>query len=88
MTDIQLYFAIGAPTFAILISFVGSMLQVNTINARITSLETGINARLISLETSLNTRISSLEGRFETLIGKVIEVDTRLSRVEERLDRR
>jgi hypothetical protein len=77
MTDIQLYFAIGVPTFAILISFVGSVLQVNTINARITS-----------LETAINIRFASLEGRFETLIGKVIEIDTRLSRVEERLDRR
>jgi hypothetical protein len=67
MTDIQLYFAIGVPAFAILISFVGSMLQVNTINARITSLETGINARLNTLETSLNTRFASLEGRFRRL---------------------
>jgi hypothetical protein len=56
MTDIQLYFAIGVPTVAILISFVGSVLQVNTINARITS-----------LATSLNTRFASLEGGFERL---------------------
>jgi hypothetical protein len=57
--------------------FLGSVLQVNTINARITSLETTVNSRFGSLET-----------RFGTLIGKVIEVDTRLTRVEERLERR
>ena len=77
MTDSQLYFAIGVPVFAVLMGFLGSVLQVNTINARITSLETAMNARL-----------SALENRFEMLIGKVIEMDNRLSRVEDRLDRR
>jgi hypothetical protein len=77
MNDAQLYLAIGVPVFAVLMGFMGSVLQVNTINARITSLETAMNSRFISLET-----------RFETLIGKVIEVDTRLTRVEERLERR
>jgi hypothetical protein len=60
-----------------LIGFIGSIIQVNTINARITS-----------LETAFNSRFSSLEARFETLIGKVIEIGTRLTRVEERLERR
>jgi hypothetical protein len=45
----------------------------NTMNARITSLENGMNARFVSLEN----RMSSLEARFETLIGKVIEIDNR-----------
>lgn len=77
MTDAQLYFSIGVPVFAFLMAFLGGMLQVNTINARITS-----------LETTMHSRFGSLETRFDTLIGKVIEIDTRLSRVEERLDRR
>jgi len=53
------------------------MIQVNTINARITGLEGVFNARFTGLET-----------RFETLIGKVSEIDNRLTRVEERLERR
>ena len=77
MNNAQLYFSIGVPVFAVLMAFLGSVLQVNTINARITS-----------LEATVNTRLGSLEARFETLIGKVIEVDTRLTRVEERLERR
>lgn len=77
MTDTQLYFAIGVPVFAVLMGFLGSVLQVNTINARIAS-----------LEMAMNSRFSRLETRFETLIGKVIEIDTRLTRVEERLERR
>jgi len=88
MYDAQLYLAIGVPVFAVLMAFMGSALQVNTINARITSLEAAFNSRITGLENSVNTRFSSLESRFETLIGKVIEMDTRLTRVEERLERR
>lgn len=77
MNDTQLYLAIGIPVFAVLMGFMGSVLQVNTINARITS-----------LEAAFNSRFGSLESRFETLIGKVIEIDNRLTRVEERLERR
>lgn len=77
MTETQLYFSIGLPVFTILLAFLGTVLQVNTIKARITS-----------LETTMHNGFGSLETRFETLIGKVIEMDTRLRRVEERLDRR
>jgi hypothetical protein len=67
MSDTQLYFAIGIPVFTVLVGFIGTVMQVNTINARITS-----------LETTFNSRFTSLEARFETLIGKVIEMDNRL----------
>jgi hypothetical protein len=77
MSNTQLYFAICVPVFAMLMAFLGTVLQINTINARFTS-----------LEATINSRIGSLEARFETLIGKVMEVDTRLTRVEERLERR
>jgi len=66
VTDSQLYFAVGVPTFAVLMGILVSALQMNTINARFNSLET----------------------RFDTMLGKVMEIDTRLSRVEERLERR
>jgi hypothetical protein len=77
VTDSQLYFAVGVPTFAVLMGILVSALQMNTMNARFTSLETAFNARIGSLET-----------RFDTLIGKVMGLDTRLTRVEERLERR
>lgn len=65
-TDTQLYFTIAVPSFTVLIGFIATVIQVNTINARFTSLET----------------------RLETLIGKVIDIDNRLIRMEERLERR
>jgi hypothetical protein len=88
MNDTQLYLAIGVPVFAVLMGFMGSVMQVNTINARITSLEAAFNSRIAGFESSINNRFSRLESRFETLIGKVIEMDTRLTRVAERLERR
>ena len=70
VTNTQLYFAIGVPVFAIIVNMMANIMQITTINARITS-----------LESSMNTR-------FDTLLGKVIEIDNRLTRLEERLEHR
>jgi cell division protein FtsL len=67
MTDIQLYFAIGVPVFAIVISMIASMMQVTTINARITSLESTIHSRFTSLETRFETGLTRLDERLEHL---------------------
>jgi hypothetical protein len=96
MTDVQLYLAIGLPVFAFLLNIALGVIQTNSLQARITSVETGVSARLTSLETNTNARFSSLESnmnarfaslesRFDTLTGKVVEIDNRLTRVEERL---
>ncbi len=71
----QLYFAIGVPTFAITIGILVNMMQVNSINARFTSLEMRI--------TNLENRFAA---QFDLLLGKIIEIDNRLTRVEERLE--
>lgn len=68
MTNVQLYFAIAVPTFAVLVGILVNMMQVNTINARFTSLENRFAAQ------------------FDMLLGKIIEIDNRLTRVEERLE--
>ncbi len=87
MTDAQLYLAIGVPVFAVIMAMVGGMFQFSALSTRITSLETSMNARFNSLETSVNSRFTSLEARFDTLVGKVIEIDNRLTRVEALLER-
>jgi hypothetical protein len=51
MNDAQLYFAIGVPVFTVLMGFLGIVLQVNTINARIENLEATVNSRFTSLES-------------------------------------
>ena len=88
MNNTQLYLAIGLPVFAVMMGILASMVQITAINARMTSLETSLGARMTSLETTMNARFSSLESRFDTLVGKVVEIDNRLTRVEALLDRR
>jgi len=103
MTDVQLYLAIGLPVFAFLLNIALGVIQTNSLQARITSvensmnsrfasvdarfssLEANTNARFTSLEANMNARFSSLETRFDTLTDKVVDIDNRLTRVEERL---
>jgi len=51
--------------------------RIASLEGRLMSLETSVNARFVSLETSVNARFASFETRFDTLIGKVIEIDSR-----------
>jgi uncharacterized coiled-coil protein SlyX len=48
-----------------------------------------LNARMTALEVRLDARISALEAKFDAkidlLIGKIFELDNRLTRLEERL---
>lgn len=76
MSNEQLYLAIGLPVFAIVMSTIANMMQISSLNAN-------FNARF----TSLENRITSIENRFDTLLGKVVEIDNRLTRVEAILER-
>ena len=92
MTDVQLYLAIGLPVFAFLLNIALGVIQTNSLQARISSVETSTNSRFASvdarfsgLESNMNARFTSLETRFDTLTDKVVDIDNRLTRVEERL---
>ena len=74
MSDQQLYLAIGLPTVVALIGILVNIGYFVTINGRIGALETRING----LESKLDTK-------FDLLVGKVIDLDNRLVRLEERL---
>jgi hypothetical protein len=87
MTNIQLYFAIGVPTFTVLLGIVIGLFQSNHVLNQ-------LNMRFTSLETTMNSRFSSLEGRMnlfdqdmKTLVRVSNDLDVRLARLEERLAR-
>ena len=87
MTNVQLYFAIGIPTFTVLCSLMIGIFQLN-------HTLTQINSRFTSLEANLNTRFSLLEGRMgalesdmKTLVKISNDLDVRLARLEERTAR-
>ena len=73
MTDTQLYLAIGIPTIALLIGMIGNGLLFNALSAQMTSLE----SRMLALETSMNTR-------FDLIMGRLSDLDSRLGVLEDR----
>jgi hypothetical protein len=76
MTDTQLYLAIGIPTIALVLGMIGNGFLFNALSARITRIEN----RMLAFETSMNTR-------FDLIIGKLSDLDTRLSVLEDRSKR-
>lgn len=87
MTNVQLYFAMGVPTFSILIGIVIGIFQLNhvlnQINLRFTSLESIMNSRF----TSLDGRINLLEQDMKTLVKVTNDLYVRFARLEERTAR-
>ncbi len=76
MTDQQLYLAMGVPSFVALMGILINGLLYHM-------LATTLNARM----TLLETRMTSLETKFDLMMGKIMELDTRLSVLEDRLQR-
>jgi hypothetical protein len=44
-----------------------------------------MNTRFAGLESKVDSRFERMDARFDTLMGKVIEIDNRLTRVEDRM---
>jgi len=76
MTDTQLHLAVGVPTIALVLGMIGNGLLFNALSARMSSLE----ARMLALESSMNTR-------FDLIMVRLADLDTRLSVLEDRSKR-
>lgn len=74
MTDLQLYILVAIPLVGIL---------ANT--GLFIHLSGTMNIRFAALESKMDSRFERMESRFDTLMGKVIEIDNRLTRVEDRM---
>ena len=81
MTNVQLYLATGVPIIAILISMALSLVQISGIRGSIAE----IHVELRALRTEFREELRILRTDLNTLTGKVIEIDNRLTRIEERL---
>jgi hypothetical protein len=76
MTDTQLYLAIGVPSFVVLAGMLVNGLLFMGLNSRMTALET----RMTNLENTFTTR-------FDLLMGKLTDMDTRIGVLEDRIKR-
>jgi hypothetical protein len=76
MNNVQLYFAIGIPTFTVLVGIVIGLFQSNHVLNQ-------LNLRF----TSLEGRMQLLDSDIKTLVRASNDLDVRLARLEERLAR-
>jgi len=76
MTNNQLYLAIGLPCMTIMASLIISLVQISGVKYSIRELREDLR--------EIREDIRSLNAKFDILIGKVAELDTRLSIIEER----
>ncbi len=76
MTNVQLYLAIGVPTFTVLLGIVIGLIQSNHVLNQ-------LNLRF----TSLEGRINLFDQDMKTLVRVSNDLDIRLARLEERLAR-
>lgn len=74
MTDTQLYLAIALPSF---VALVGILVNVGYFVA--------LNRRVDRLEDRVGRLEEKFDTRFDLLIGKVSELDTRVIRIEDKL---
>jgi hypothetical protein len=74
MTDLQLYILVAIPLVGIL---------ANT--GLFIHLSGTMNTRFAGLESKMDSGFERVDARFDTLMGKVIGIDNRLTRVEDRM---
>ena len=86
MTDVQLYLAIGVPIIAILASLTLSLIQISGIRDDMRAFRTEIREDGRTLRAEIRQDMRGLRADLTMLTGKVIEIDNRLTRIEERLE--
>ena len=87
MTDAQLYLAIGIPTFALVLGMIGNGLLFQALSARMSGLETTLTSRMAGLESRMLTLETSMNTRFDLIMGRLADLDSRLSILEDRFKR-
>jgi hypothetical protein len=81
MTDLQLYILVAIPLVGILAN-TGLFIHLSgAMNTRFAGLESKMESRFERIES----RFERVDARFDTLMGKVVEIDNRLTRVEDRM---
>jgi hypothetical protein len=92
MNNVQIFLTVGIPTFAILVGILMNVIHHSSVNSRFNSVDSrfsSLEGRFSSLDgrfNSVDARFNNLEVKFDTLIGKVIDLDNGVTRIEAKLD--
>ena len=87
MTNVQLYLALGIPFLSLVVAMVISNSRINDMRDLLRAEMQG-EFKAIRTELAEQRRIlDRLVVSIDMLTGKVVEIDNRLSRLEERMDR-
>jgi hypothetical protein len=68
-----------------IVALASVIVSIGTNVALYIHLSTTLNATMNARFDSFERRFESLERRFDVMLGKVVEIDNRLTRVEERM---
>jgi len=74
VTNLQLVLSIGIPTLAILITFLYNNGRFNSLETRITAMQTSLETRLITLEADMRQfyhLTGKVEGRLDALEPRI-----------------
>ncbi len=87
MTDSQILtiaLACVPNVIAVLLGVLINNSRISDLRADMGAFRTDVNARLNNLETRLTNIEAKYDSRFDLLLGKLVEIDNRLTRVEPR----
>jgi hypothetical protein len=74
MTDAQLYFAVGLPILAVLVSLVVSLVQISGIREDMRGLRGEVRDGLRDMRTDMHVEVSGIREDIKVLTGKVHEM--------------
>jgi septal ring factor EnvC (AmiA/AmiB activator) len=93
VTNLQLYIAIGIPIIAVLASLTVSLLQVSGIRAELTGIRADLRQQAADFREDLRHQAANfredmqqMRADLRTMTGKIVEIDNRLTRLDERLE--
>jgi hypothetical protein len=88
MTNTQLHLALGVPIIAVITSLMISLIQISGIRDDMRGMRSDFRQDLHGIRSEFHEDLHSLRSDVRVLTGKVVEIDNRLTRIEERLEHR
>jgi len=87
MSNMQFYLAIALPILAVLTSLTVSLIQISGLREDMRGMRSEFRDDVRGMRSEVREEVRGIRADLSTLTGKVIEMDNRLTRIEERMER-